>query len=71
MTEDQKSRVLELHHALNGSLTIARTIGEDVEDVRRVLIEAGIKRPANRTKASMTGSDLSDPNRADRALRRF
>ena len=64
--------ILALHFGeeISGK-AIAERLGCTAARVSQVLTEAGIKKAVNRTKASMSGSDLKDPKRADLRLRKF
>ena len=66
-----RQRVVDLHNAGYGEAQIAAEVRLARDTVRRVLIEAGIARPAHLTRASARGENLSDPSRADKLLRRF
>lgn len=69
--EVERIGVIALHRSGLGEAAIMRNTGLTAEHVRAILTAAGIARPAHLTRASARGENLSDPNRADKLLRRF
>jgi hypothetical protein len=65
MNEATKTRIIDLHRKIMSAPAIARATGEDVESVRRVLIDAGIKRTANRVHDFEGPRCLMGPTLAD------
>jgi hypothetical protein len=71
MDGDPADRIVELHHLGKTPRQIAAALGCSITVVGDVLVAVGIKRRAHTTFAALRGENLTDPNRADRLLRKF
>jgi hypothetical protein len=66
-----REQIVALHGEKLAEGAIAARLGITTAYVVRVLREAGCLKSTSARHASFSGANLADPNRADRALRRF